>query len=428
MLASSTLLVPRIGTGFNLWINELVFFFLPAMLLAWMQRWPWRETYSLTATSAKAILAAMAAGVGIWVVNVVLVAVIETLLAQYVGPSPIPDDILAWQGTPIHTAALTLGMIMLAPFCEEVFFRGLMQNAYSRCGPKHALVATAVLFGLYHTLNGVSNVVPATLIGLALGYCALKTGSIWPGIALHAANNSMASLAMIGSLGQGGTGLLSLVNPTTVLLSLVLAILMLRMIPASSESSQIRCSSLSDPTQKPNGSQPVGVASAANLTRMPPSAIWCSVPLWIAIAILCFASFGEIASRAKLGPLLSGESGVFSSSSQQTMSMSAGEMSGELQIAVIEVPETPSQSKDGSVINFGFSFSAGPSDFSLTLTTPDGSIAWSDKYETRGTVSTDTAYLSVPATVPGKWYLVMNGQVTDSTFSASWEVISPRSK
>jgi len=63
-------------------------------------------------------------------------------------------------------------------------------------------IATSVLFGFYHALNGVSNVIPAYTIGFALGYCALKTGSIWPGIALHAANNGLAGLTVIAGTGQ----------------------------------------------------------------------------------------------------------------------------------------------------------------------------------------------------------------------------------
>ena len=212
MLVGSIILVPRIGIGFNIWVNELVFFLMPVTLLARRKRWRWRDAYALRPAPAKAIVAAALAGLGLWIFNATLVTDIESILVRYVGPNMIPEDIVSGL-SPMQLAAFIFGLVALAPFCEEVFFRGMMQKAYSRCGEKQAFIITSVLFGLYHALNGVSNVIPATVIGFALGYSALKTGSIWPGIALHTANNLLAGLATLAGTGRiSGPYVLSALN------------------------------------------------------------------------------------------------------------------------------------------------------------------------------------------------------------------------
>ncbi len=402
MLVGSVLLVPRIGLGLNLWVNELVFFLMPVALLAGRKRWRWRDVYAFRPAPAKAIVAATLGGIGFWVFNAVLAMSIESSLTRYIGQSVIPEGMIKGLSS-AQVMAFIFGLVVLAPFCEEVFFRGMMQNAYSRFGEKQALIATSVLFGFYHALNGVSNVIPATLIGFALGYCALKTGSIWPGIALHAANNGLASLTVIADTGKiSSSRLLAVLNWPTAIVGLALALLMMGIIK-----------SCSAPRQKPDTAE-----------RLPPSAIWRSVSLWISISILCLVCVVEISSRARVGPF---SSVIPAAQAPQTMSMSAGKISGKIYIAVIEVPEPTSESADCSEIGLEFSFSAGPSDFTLTLVAPDGSVAWSDEYSTAETIEVDTPYISVPAEMPGEWQIIMDGTTTELTFSAKWGVFPPDS-
>jgi hypothetical protein len=401
MLVGSIILVPRIGIGFNIWVNELVFFLMPVTLLARRKRWRWRDAYALRPAPAKAIVAAALAGLGLWIFNATLVTDIESILVRYVGPNMIPEDIVSGL-SPMQLAAFIFGLVALAPFCEEVFFRGMMQNAYSRCGEKQAFIITSVLFGLYHALNGVSNVIPATVIGFALGYSALKTGSIWPGIALHTANNLLAGLATLAGTGRiSGPYVLFALNRWTAIAGLALGFFMMRIIKSSSVT-----------RQKPDAAD-----------QLPSSAIWRSASLWIAVAILCLVSVAEVTSRAGVGLV---SSDIPKAHGPQITSMSAGEISGDIPIAVIQVPETTGESADSSVINFGFNFSAGPSDFTLALTAPDGSIAWSSKHSTTSTMNVDASNLSVPANMPGEWRIMMIGKATELTFSAKWNVISPR--
>jgi sodium transport system permease protein len=50
------------------------------------------------------------------------------------------------------------------------------------------------LFGAFHLIAtdslAVERFLPSTFMGLALGWLCCRTGSVWPGIALHATHNS----------------------------------------------------------------------------------------------------------------------------------------------------------------------------------------------------------------------------------------------
>ena len=93
-------------------------------------------------------------------------------------------------------ALVCVGILVcvLAPLAEEFFFRGFFFTALrSWKGIWPAAVTTGLIFGAIHA--GSSNIaflVPLAFFGFALCLLYAKTGSIYPCIAIHAANNSIA--------------------------------------------------------------------------------------------------------------------------------------------------------------------------------------------------------------------------------------------
>lgn len=76
---------------------------------------------------------------------------------------------------------------------EELMFRGLVLRSFVGGMPAWAAVLlSSALFGLLHwnMLQGVG----AGLIGVYLGLVTLVTGSLWPAVIAHAANNTISSL------------------------------------------------------------------------------------------------------------------------------------------------------------------------------------------------------------------------------------------
>lgn len=100
---------------------------------------------------------------------------------------------------PLVVVATLIGAVVVAPFCEETFFRGFALAGFLRgMGIWPAVILSAVLFTIAH--GDVGSSVPILALGLVLAYARWRTGSIWPGIALHIANNSLAALVIIGGL------------------------------------------------------------------------------------------------------------------------------------------------------------------------------------------------------------------------------------
>jgi sodium transport system permease protein len=78
--------------------------------------------------------------------------------------------------------------------CEELAFRGFIFTGLRNTGSRwRAIGASAVFFGLSHGILQQSLI--ASLIGVLLGWLALRTGSILPGMAFHLVHNALGVLA-----------------------------------------------------------------------------------------------------------------------------------------------------------------------------------------------------------------------------------------
>ena len=107
------------------------------------------------------------------------------------------DDLPKELGADESSAALIGVMILvtlLAPICEEFFFRGFCFTALRRSfGVVVAAVLTGVIFGLIHAGGSEPEfLVPLGVLGALLCLLYWRTGSIIPCMVLHALNNSIA--------------------------------------------------------------------------------------------------------------------------------------------------------------------------------------------------------------------------------------------
>lgn len=80
---------------------------------------------------------------------------------------------------------------------EEFAMRGIVMGILRRFGDGFAIICSAVAFGLMHA--SAQQIPFATLVGLVLGFIAVKTNSIWPAVAVHAANNLLSVLLSYAS-------------------------------------------------------------------------------------------------------------------------------------------------------------------------------------------------------------------------------------
>ncbi|MGI9472761.1 MAG: ABC transporter permease subunit/CPBP intramembrane protease [Rubripirellula sp.] len=82
-------------------------------------------------------------------------------------------------------------MALVPAICEELAFRGFIFGGLVReKGRLRAVVITALMFGVSHGVLQQS--IAATVMGLMLGWIALRTGSVIPGILVHFTNNALS--------------------------------------------------------------------------------------------------------------------------------------------------------------------------------------------------------------------------------------------
>jgi membrane protease YdiL (CAAX protease family) len=102
-------------------------------------------------------------------------------------------------GRPWTTLAILLGAVIVAPFCEEIFFRGFFfQGLRLRVALWIAVVLSAVIFGVAH--GDLGSLPLLIVIGILLAILRWRTRSLWPGMALHMLNNFLGALVIFQTL------------------------------------------------------------------------------------------------------------------------------------------------------------------------------------------------------------------------------------
>ncbi len=85
-----------------------------------------------------------------------------------------------------------LFMVILAPLIEEYIFRRQIIDRTRIYGGQTAVIASAVMFGLFHT--NLFQFFYATALGLVFGYVYLRTGKLRYSVAMHMLINFMGSV------------------------------------------------------------------------------------------------------------------------------------------------------------------------------------------------------------------------------------------
>ena len=89
---------------------------------------------------------------------------------------------------------------VLAPICEELFFRGYLMGVFARFGRGRAIVSSALLFSLAHGVDMAF--LPRALIGALLGAMTMRTGSLFAAMLVHGCYN--IAIILINFSGASG--------------------------------------------------------------------------------------------------------------------------------------------------------------------------------------------------------------------------------
>ncbi len=161
------------------WLGPVIWGFYAALALVLVAALGWWDRIGLTRLGRRAAVGAFA--------YPVLTGSVFLLLGINIERSQIVPIVLV--GAP------------LIALNEEIFFRGIVLEGLRPQGWRNAIIGTAFLFGFAHSVNLVAGAnLPFTVMqiaattagGVTLAALRIRSGSLWPVIALHVALDVMA--------------------------------------------------------------------------------------------------------------------------------------------------------------------------------------------------------------------------------------------
>ncbi len=180
----------------------IVVFVLIPSLLVWFHKVEFFSGFNIRWASGWCYLAALLLGLGLGPLLMQAIASSGHWM-EYIHASGEARDALVQQAeTQAERLRATPWLLVILCFaitpavCEELFFRGLLFRALRvSLSPVATIVATGLMFGAFHLITtsglGISRLIPTTIMGFALGWLCYKSGSVAPGIILHAIHNTL---------------------------------------------------------------------------------------------------------------------------------------------------------------------------------------------------------------------------------------------
>lgn len=133
----------------------------------------------------------------------VVLAFVVSGLAALIHTPKVPSPVESLMDSPVLLSLFGIMAVTLAPFFEELLFRGFLQPVLTRSmGVIAGVVLTAALFGSLHAPEysfAWQYAVAVSLVGVALGWLRVRSNSIIPCTVLHGAYNSVFVIALVVS-------------------------------------------------------------------------------------------------------------------------------------------------------------------------------------------------------------------------------------
>lgn len=161
------------------------------------------------AAAVRDLVVGAALAIPVLVVTLVLAGLLSRFLEAESSPLPVATDAIGF-------AANLLSAAVLAPFGEELFFRGFATTAWARvAGAGQAILRGALFFAIAHVVtqvdtsfaDGVQRALFSFLallpVAVTLGWLFLSRRSLYAAIGLHAAFNAVQVIALYASGAAG---------------------------------------------------------------------------------------------------------------------------------------------------------------------------------------------------------------------------------
>lgn len=176
----------------------LLMFMIPLTIMRLWIGIPVRVAFPMRSPRVSIAVPAVLFCFGVSVIGMFSAATVSTFISAVFGVSsslyPMPKPI-GWSATIVYLLHVTVA----AAIFEELVFRGVIMQSLRRFGDTFALVCSAALFGLVH--HNLEQSIIAFMIGLAIGFFVLRSGSLKTGMLIHFAYNSIATVIDFATTG-----------------------------------------------------------------------------------------------------------------------------------------------------------------------------------------------------------------------------------
>jgi membrane protease YdiL (CAAX protease family) len=134
----------------------------------------------------------------VWLGLASLLIIAMDLTSEWLGV-PIPNFLSQVYEAADPVPLLWPAITVVAPICEEIFFRGFMMEGLrrSRIGPIGAVLVTSVLWAIVHFQYGWFEILAIVALGVLFGAARLRTNSLAVPIAMHCLVNVAASVQIV---------------------------------------------------------------------------------------------------------------------------------------------------------------------------------------------------------------------------------------
>lgn len=140
---------------------------------------------------------ALAIGCGLLAGTYILV-IINNLVMVALGIGTQADTIIDMLGEIDSPFLFAFVTAIVAPVTEELFFRGfLFKGLREKYGWVNALMFSSIIFAIFH--GQIATLIPTFLLGALFAYMYQRTESVFPGMVLHFAVNSLGVCAILAA-------------------------------------------------------------------------------------------------------------------------------------------------------------------------------------------------------------------------------------
>ncbi len=173
---------------------QVALLLVPALLWVKFSGAEFASTLSLRLPTRRALAGTLLLASGIFAIGALVTSAEATFLP---GAQPFFDELTKTVGGAALAYPLPVAVLLIAGLpavCEEICFRGVVMSGLSGTGSRAlAIGGSALAFGLLHL--SPYHILPTAILGLALGFATLESGSLLVGAIAHFANNGLAVIA-----------------------------------------------------------------------------------------------------------------------------------------------------------------------------------------------------------------------------------------